>query len=366
MSPPRKTLLQVPQGTEGLYLNEAYIHNQVTHAINSIFHSWGYLPIETPVFDFYDIYHNCMDKAARDRSYRLVDRDGDLLMLRSDITLFLAKQIGLAISKTRLPARICYSDTILRHENSEDISRNEFFQIGAELVGMGTLEGELEIILLLQAVIDLLGVDVFVHIGSRRVFEKLFSAIGEDTGEQLRLHLSSRRFGEIAGILKARGYPSWKKVTEILQFIGPADEFHQLTEQLRGGNIVHQPVLKELLYLNTLCNSLQELGKTARVRVDLSEIGNQQYHTGTAFQVYMPGIDSSIASGGRYDGLLRQFGLDAESVGFSMLLRKVEPFLKNHRNFGAGDNIEKVRAKSFTEAFRKAEQLRKKGKTVVL
>ena len=366
MSPRAKTLLQIPQGTEGFYLNEAYIHNQVTHAINNIFHSWGYLPIETPVFDFYDIYHDCMDQSARDRCYRLVDRDGDLLMLRSDVTLFLAKQIGLAINQSRLPARICYSDTILRHENSEDISRNEFFQIGAELVGKGTIEGELEIILLLLAVIDLLEIDVFVHVGSRRVFDNLFSSMGEHLLERLRKYLLERKFSKIAEILKERGYPSWKKVLEILRFIGEPEEFRLLIKDLKEKSLVHQPVLKELLYLDDICKNLEKLEKASKIRIDMSEIGTQQYHTGTAFQVYMNGIDSSIASGGRYDGLLRQFGLDCQSVGFSLLLRKIEPFLKDHRKFGMGDNIEKASGKNFEEAFKNAELKRAEGKTVTL
>ncbi len=366
MSTGSKTLLQVPQGTEGFYLNEAYIHNQVTHAINTIFHSWGYLPIETPVFDFYDIYHDCMDQSARDRSYRLVDRDGDLLMLRSDVTLFLAKQIGLAINQSRLPARICYSDTILRHENSEDISRNEFFQIGAELVGKGSIEGELEIILLLLAVINLLEIDVFVHIGSRKVFENLFSSMGGKLKETLKKYLFERKFSKIADILKEQGYPAWQKVLEILQFIGEPEEFRLLIKDLNDKNLVHQPVLKELMYLEELCKNLEKLEKTSKIRIDLSEIGTQHYHTGTAFQVYMNGIDSSVVSGGRYDGLLKQFGLDCQSVGFSMMLRKIEPFLKDHKRFGIGDNIEKASGKNFQEAFKNAEQLRLKGKTVIL
>lgn len=366
MSPQSKTLLQIPQGTEGFYFNEAHIHNQVTHKINSIFHSWGYLPVKTPVFDFYDIYHSSMDQAARDRSYRLVDREGDLLMLRSDVTLFLAKQIGLIADKSKMPVRVCYSDTILRHENTEDISRNEFFQIGAELVGKGTIEGEMEIILLLTSIIELLEIDVCIHIGSHKVFDNCFSALGDDLKEMLRQHLLSRQFHEISNILKEKKYPSWEKVVELLQFIGSPDEFRALIKEFTNKKMVHQPVLKELAYLDSLFTTLQKLEKADKIRVDLSEIGTQHYHTGTAFQVYMSGIDSSIASGGRYDGLLKNFGMECESVGFSLLLRKVEPFLTKHKLFSSNEKIESIKNADFCEAYKKAEQMRKKGKTVTL
>ena len=361
-----KNLLQLPQGTEGIYFNEAYIHNQVNFAINNIFYSWGYLPVKTPVFDFYDIYRDCMDQNARDRSYRLVDREGDLLMLRSDVTLFLAKQIGLAVPKEKLPARVCYSDAILRHENTEDISRNEFFQIGAEFVGAGELDGELEIILLLLEIIELLDLDVCIHIGSRKIFENCFSALGGAVKEELKSCLMSRRFDKITAILKSKGYPSPHKVADLLQFIGSTEEFGEMLKVYRKNNHVHQPVIKEMEYLDSLFAVLNKLNKTGKIRADLSEIGVQHYHTGTAFQVYMEDIDSAIAGGGRYDGLLSQFGLQSPSVGFSMLLRKVEPFLKSHKIFGAGTDIGKAPGKDFAERYRKAEQLRKKGKTIIL
>lgn len=126
--------LQLPRGAESLHLEDAYVHHQMVRRIFSLFSSWGYLPLETPVLDFFDVYQPLMEDGAVQQVYRLVDRDGDLLMLRSDITLFMAKQVAVALEGMRLPVRVCYFDTILRHHDSEEMSRNEFYQVGAELV----------------------------------------------------------------------------------------------------------------------------------------------------------------------------------------------------------------------------------------
>ena len=145
----KKRYLQVPQGTEGVHLEEAYRHRRITQDMFDLFTLWGYLPVETPVFDFYDIYRPLLGDSSKN-VYRFVDREGDLLLIRSDITLFLAKQMGLWLREEDLPTRVCYGDTILRHQDPEDISKNEFFQMGAELIGKSGFDADLEILLLLR------------------------------------------------------------------------------------------------------------------------------------------------------------------------------------------------------------------------
>jgi ATP phosphoribosyltransferase regulatory subunit len=114
MTEKKNGLLQIPQGVEGLYLEEAFRHRKITKHIENVFTLWGYLPVETPVFDFFDTYSHLLDKNRAEQTYRLIDREGELLMLRSDITLFLAKQMSLALDEKDLPVRVFYADTILR------------------------------------------------------------------------------------------------------------------------------------------------------------------------------------------------------------------------------------------------------------
>ena len=163
MTEKRNRFLQVPMGTETIYIEEAFRHRQADQELWNLFTLWGYLPVETPVFDFFDIYQDLIPDEKD--IYRLIDREGDLLMLRSDITLFLAKQMGLSLKDQDVPARICYSGTILRHQNREDISKNEFFQTGVELIGKADLDADLEILILLHSTFQILEI-VRDHIGA--------------------------------------------------------------------------------------------------------------------------------------------------------------------------------------------------------
>ncbi|NBC28948.1 MAG: ATP phosphoribosyltransferase regulatory subunit, partial [Spirochaetes bacterium] len=136
MTAQRKNILRLPQGTESFHLGEALRHRERLRRLEDLYGSWGYLPVETPVFDFYDVYAPLMRSKAVGDVYRLIDREGELLLLRSDATLFLAKQLGLILQDEDLPVRVYYADTILRHQDPDDISKNEFVQTGVELIGV--------------------------------------------------------------------------------------------------------------------------------------------------------------------------------------------------------------------------------------
>lgn len=360
----KRSFLQVPQGTEGIYLEEAYRHRKIAEEVNSIFLSWGYLPVQTPVIDFYDLYRP-MVEGRSENLYRLIDREGELLLLRNDITLFLAKQMGLALRREDLPVRVSYSDIILRHQDREDIAKNEFFQTGAELIGKEGIYADLEILSLLFRVLDYLDLPVSVHIGSKSLFTALFGKLYEKTRVALRNSINLRQLlRQEELLLKDFGKKKTSFYLDLFQFIGTSAELISFLASLPDG-LLKPEERTNLDHLLSIEKELALLGYTKALRIDLSEIGNQPYHTGIVFQVYMDGTDSAIASGGRYDKLLENFGFPCPSVGFSLLLRKVEPFVKNRESYVLPKRV-RVRGDSFRELFLKAEEERKKGRIAVL
>lgn len=358
----KKRYLQVPQGTEGVHLEEAYRHRQITSEVFKLFTLWGYLPVQTPVFDFYDIYRPLLKGSSRD-IYRLVDREGDLLLLRSDITLFLAKQMGLWLREEDLPTRVCYGDTILRHQNPEDISKNEFFQMGAELIGKAGSEADLEILLLLQKTFLQMGLKPAIHIGSHRFLLSSLSDLSADAFETVVEKIGKRDFDGLAELLGAYFSPRRVELLgSILSFIGKRGEFAAFLAECE--DTLYNEELEDLRYLHHLAGKLEEAGYGDNVRIDLSEIGGQPYYTGIVFRAYLPGLDSEVASGGRYDKLLSSFGFDCPSVGFSFMQRKIEHLVEE--SFGLPEQMEQIEEKDFISAFRKAEELRSEGRIALL
>ena len=360
--------MKIPQGSESFFFEEAYIHRKVTEALHNLFNSWGYLPVETPVFDLFDVYRPLIAKGDTDKIYRLIDREGDLLMLRSDITLFIARQMGLILSDTDLPARICYSDSILRHQDSDDISHNEFFQSGVELIGKSGFNGDMEILLLLNRTIALLDIPADIHLGSHALFNYIFTAFSEEQKTDIIRMTSLREFENLTEYCTTvSGKQKAETAAQLFSFIGSGAELSSLLknmpdfEQLYG-----RQASDEVKYLIKILSSLDEAGVSNNFLIDLSEVGSQAYHTGIVFQVYMHGMDTSIISGGRYDNLLNQFGINAPSVGFSLLQRKVEPGIRNKQRFSLPASTVKVEESDIIRAFGRAEQLRKEGNIVTL
>lgn len=328
MSDPNRTLLRIPQGTERFSLEEAARHRSLVHDVETFLGRWSYLPAQTPVVDFFDVYDPLLARTDRRDVYRLIDRDGEVLMLRSDVTLFLAKQMGLLLREDDLPVRVYYADTILRHQEAYDISRNEFFQSGVELIGLPGTEGELEVLLLLCELLRHVGSpQFFCHIGSRSLFDASLAAtegsrIKAEDAAPARRALTLRRFDELESLTGRSFAPARRALFETI--VG-ADEFLGRVASLQAD--LTPAERREIGLLSNVVRGLVDLGYEEHLRVDFSEIGNQPYHSGIAFQVYVDGVDSAVASGGRYDGLLARFGFDAASVGFSVMLRKLEPLL---------------------------------------
>lgn len=363
-----KNKIKIPQGSESFFFEEAYIHRKVTEALQNLFNSWGYLPVETPVFDLYDAYRFLIPESDADRIYRLIDREGDLLMLRSDITLFLARQMGLILSEEDLPARICYSDSILRHQNSEDISHNEFFQSGVELIGKSGFEGDMEILLLLNKTISLLDIPASIHLGSHALFNSVFKSFSEKQKSRLIRMISLREFDELVSYCKeVTGAEHAHISAGLFSFIGSSAELEELLASSPGiKNILGEDAANDAEYLIKIGKTIERAGSGEVFQIDLSEVGSQAYHSGIVFQVYMEAMDTAVISGGRYDNLLSNFGIDAPSVGFSLLQRKVEPGIRNRKRFSLPEKTVKLKESDIVDAFEKAEKLRKEGKIVIL
>jgi ATP phosphoribosyltransferase regulatory subunit len=350
--------LHIPQGTEAFYLEEAFVHRELLRRFEDRCSLWGYLPVQTPVFDFHDLYRGLDDDIAT-ASYRLVDRDGDILVLRSDITLFLARQMGMIVEPKDLPVRVYYGDTILRHEDTNDFSKNEFFQVGAELIGLRGIEADAEALLLLLEVTEALGAgSSIVHVGNRALLRSVHP------GEEFARSVAFRRWGEVREAASANGTSDERceALDRLYRFIGDAAELRALIESLNGLTADERTAVNHVL---SLYDELAALGFGDRVRIDLSEVGDRSYYTGVVFRVYDENADAPVASGGRYDNLLGRFGLDVPSVGFSIMLRRLQSRLEAE-NTPEPAATSVAEGSSFRDRYRNATAKRNSGKVVRL
>ena len=325
----KNNLLRLPHGTETLYLEETYRHKKILRHMEDLTESWGYLPVQTPVFDYYDNYRPLLDNRLEEQTYKLIDREGDLMMLRSDITLFLARQMGMTLTEKDMPVRAYYADSILRHQDHEDINNNEFYQTGCELIGLSGIEGDLEILFLLAEVLTAFKLPLSrIHVGSMPVFQAVSGPFSAEEAAALGKKLHTREKEAIIQILqKVYDENDARELTRLLLFIGTGEEFISRLEGWKG--LLNGILTEPLNYLKTIYEGWKALDAFGNMlRIDLSETGDQPYYSGIVFNAYTEGCGTAMASGGRYDGMLENFGYTgdtpAPSVGFSLFLRKME------------------------------------------
>ena len=358
--------LRTPGGTTSLFFEEAHRHRHLLRLAEDHFISWGYLPVLTPVIDYFETYRSLLSHEQEDYSYRFPDRGGKLLMLRSDVTLFLAKQMGL--SRGPLPRRVYYADSVIRHQEEEEIASDESFQSGAELIGLSGLNGDLEILTMLYDLLEAMRIrDWRMHIGSRALFDAILEArVNPALAREL---LEIRDGQELEKLFDDADLNASRQRVRLLMFLGEVEEFVDCAADLTSslgipGNDGPDAVVEAINHLVSLAECLKGLVSCENIRMDLSVTGAQSYYSGFTVMAYARGANTAIASGGRYDNLLGSFGNSAAAAGFSMLMRKIEPLSE----YAAESEMPVSRARGATLAtrHRDAKRRRRNGERVTL
>jgi ATP phosphoribosyltransferase regulatory subunit len=356
--------LQLPPGSTGLFLEEAARHQEAIDATGALYRNWGYTMVHTPMVDFFDAHSHMFTDEEEERIYRLIGRDGEVLMLRSDITVFLLKHYQSLLKGAEYPVRLAYSDSILRHEASIDISRNDHYQTGAELISGNTADGDGEILLLLGENLEVLEIESpAIHLGSRKLLETVMAAAG----------ISAQDRQKMAEIRTAIHNRDWQKLEELspdyaalhgfFRYIGDsaAAAVATLPEALSGSE-----VRDEAAYLDSLAGLLRRQFPGMKVRIDMSEIGQRTYYSGLVFSVYVKDLPYAIASGGRYDSLIRSMGLDSGAVGYSLMLGALGKLPARRRAPEIIRLSETENTRSLEDRYRNARDMRKRGDIVCL
>lgn len=153
--------------------------------------SWGYRFIETPALEYYETVGAA--SAILDRQlFKLLDQQGNTLVLRPDMTTPIARVAASKLLKERVPLRLAYSASVYRAQQREGGRAAEFEQIGVEMIGDQTVSADAELIALLVSVLKKTGMERFrLSLGHIRFTDELFRQIlgTEERAQYLRRFL---------------------------------------------------------------------------------------------------------------------------------------------------------------------------------
>ncbi|TXD38465.1 hypothetical protein FRC98_06170 [Lujinxingia vulgaris] len=304
------------------------LRRQVTAQAMQVFGGWGYREIQIPLLERFDALQGALDEDQIARSFRFVDRGGNLMVLRPDVTPAVAKTFAFQLSGLPLPLRVSYANKVVRIERSFSGAQVESYQLGAELIGRGGLVADVEVLLVVLEVLERLGLKMFhINLADHQLARHLLKATGAPRRirEDVEEAILARDPDEVRLILEGLGTRK-PFIDSIAVLAGLEGGLQQLDwiEQALPNEIA---LIERVQYLRAIERTLAELGYGKKVRIDLGEIDGPGYYTGIGFSVVSEGASRRLARGGRYDTLIGRFGKETPAVGFSFSLETLVELL---------------------------------------
>jgi ATP phosphoribosyltransferase regulatory subunit len=330
-------------------------------AILGQFAGRGYVHEEPSVLQPAEIFLDRSGEEIRRRTFTLTDPSGRDLALRPDLTIPICRDA--VLSGRKLPARICYNGLVFRHQPGEPNRPTQFFQAGAELLGLeDRAAGETEILSLAIEALKVAGLkDFSLRIGDLALFNALVDALALPKQWRLRLKRHFWRAGYVESLLYWLGHgdgaaklPGTRAEIEALldkqgdapaagrsraEIVARALDRAAEAATLRLDPVMADAIAKLLDISGPAQDALAQvraLLKTTGVNLDaqlaamdarlatLTSLGvapervrftahfgrNMEYYTGLVFELWARDREGpvQVAGGGRYDTLLESLG----------------------------------------------------------
>ncbi len=284
--------------------------------LRRLFSLHGYEEIETPGYEYCDIYTK-PDFVKEEDLYKLTDSKGRLLCARYDGTIPAARYAA-TLAKDRLPLRLSYIENMYRFNQTGGGKQSEFTQAGAELMGITGSDSDAEIIAMaIRSALEVGVEDLQVSIGQTGLFEGAVKQMGldEETALTVRNAIVAKDSVTIDRTAKEKGLSdSDRKI--LLMFAESSGDTNILADI--KASFTEKTALDAIRNLEEILEALEDYGYTKYVSVDLGLLGSEGYYTGVIFKGYTYEVGFPIIGGGRYDRTVGVFGRDMECVGFSL------------------------------------------------
>ncbi len=310
-------LIHTPEGVRDIFGRECDRKRYLERKIEKLFRSYGYQPIETPTFEFFDVFAREVGTIPSRNLYKFFDREGNTLVLRPDFTPSVARAVAMYFGEESMPLRLSYRGNVFINNSSYQGRLKESTQMGVEFLNDDSAEAEAEILALVVSIMRDAGLSRFqVSVGNTEYFRALTEEAGmsaETTAELQRLLSIQNRFGAqelIAGMpLRPELREAFSRMPEL---------FGGREVLVRAAEIFINPRAQAALkHLERISHLLENYGCAEYVTFDLGMVSEYQYYTGIIFQAFTYGSGDALIKGGRYDRLIQHFGKNAPAVGFT-------------------------------------------------
>lgn len=314
-------LLHTPEGVRDIYNSECAIKLMLQNKLHHVLGHYGYRDIQTPTFEFFEVFSQERGTVPSKDIYKFFDRDGNTLVLRPDITPSIARCVAKYFKDESMPIRLCYIGNTFINNSSYQGKLKEVTQLGAELINDDSAEADAEMLALTIECLLHSGLKEFqVEVGDADFFRALIDEAGifneEEAGELRQLIEKKNMFGVEETVSKKDMSYELKNIfmsfSELFGGLDILDHAKSLTANKRAVSAIER--------LEKLYEILTEYGYEKYISFDLGMLSKYNYYTGIIFKAYTYGTGEAVATGGRYDNLVGQFGKDTPAIGLAIVI----------------------------------------------
>jgi len=313
--------LRIPPGTRDVLPDEMRELRRLEAALSDAFERFGYGEVATPTIEYDEVLARGDDRGAP-TAYRFFDESGELLAMRSDMTIPIARLAATRFAGTEPPFRLCYIARAYRAIRPQRGQMREFAQAGVELIGTEAPEGTAEVVEVLSAALDAAGLTrAMIGLGDADLYRQLLDELG----------VSNNRRDRILEVLAAHDLVGLEAEVDELEIGEGERETLLALPNLRGGpealdrarELGGGAVERATQRIAATYEALAARDVAGRVNVDLGLLRDLGYYTGAILEVYDPALGHVLGGGGRYDELMGRFGRPLPAAGFALYLERL-------------------------------------------
>lgn len=334
-------LLHTPEGVRDLSPAEYKEKITTRDRLLEVMHKYGFLQMQTPSFEYFDVFSNNTGMTPSRELYKFFDKEGNTLVLRPDFTPSIARAYAKLYYDEKDPVRISYCGNTFVNAHDLQGRLKENTQIGAELYNDDSKDADAQMVILMASCMKEAGFNDFViSLGNVEFFKGLCEEYGISQENELALRelISEKNYYAAKELLDSIEISEDIKnlIVRISEMYSSIDSVKGLYEKMT--NVRCKNALNRLIEVYDI---VKDAGLSEYVSFDLGMLNKYNYYTGVLFRAYTYGFGDAIMKGGRYDNLVKEFGKDVPAIGFGISLDELltaKQETKRKKNFNTSDD----------------------------
>lgn len=316
----KEKLLHTPEGVRDIYNSECKKKTALERRLHQVLSLYGYQDIETPAFEFFDIFNSDTGTVSSREMFKFFDRDNNTLVLRPDMTPSIARSVAKYYSDCTFPLRLSYVGNTFLNNRSYQGKLAEKTELGAEYINDDSPEADAEaIVMMIDCFLEAGLNDFRIDIGQSEFYRGIMEALDVSDEVKAQIHEYIENKNSLGMELLLADLPMKDCYRNILLEYNELYGDVSMLEQAKKLT-VNPKCQAAIERLEQVYEVICHYGYEKYVSFDLGMVNHFDYYTGIIFRGYTYGTGDAIGKGGRYDNLLMQFGKNAPAIGFTILV----------------------------------------------